>query len=62
MDEDWTQYKPPDPTRIDTGYTPAVEYWAKALERSPDQIREAVRKVGPLLDDVKGELGMGGVG
>jgi len=33
-----------------------VRYWAKALDVSAEQIRSAVRKVGPALDDVRREL------
>jgi len=31
------------------------------LETPPGKIQEAVRKVGPLLEDVKKELGIAGV-
>ena len=33
-----------------------VRYWAKELDVSAEQIRSAVRKVGPVLDDVRREL------
>ena len=58
----WNDYVPPDPTVIDAESGAALRYWSKTLETDPDKIRRAVSKVGPLLDDVKDELGMGGVG
>jgi hypothetical protein len=55
-------YVPPDPTQIDASRPEALRYWAKTLETDEDKIRRAVRKVGPLLEKVKTELGIGGVG
>ena len=55
------RYTPPDPTRIDL--TPeALDFWARTLEADPEKIRRAVRKVGPMLEQVKLELGIGGAG
>jgi len=54
-------YAPPDPAKIETN-PEAIDYWARALETDPDKIRQAIRKVGPMLDQVKQELGIGGVG
>jgi hypothetical protein len=54
-------YAPPDPAKIETK-PEAIDYWARALETDPDKIRQAIRKVGPMLDQVKQELGIGGVG
>ena len=54
-------YVPPDPTLVED--TPeALSYWARTLETPEDKIRRAVRKVGPVLETVKKELGIGGVG
>ncbi|KQP14414.1 hypothetical protein ASF43_15215 [Pseudorhodoferax sp. Leaf267] len=39
--------------RIDTGSDEAVGTWAKRLDVSPDQIREAVAKVGDRSSDVE---------
>ena len=55
-------YIPPDPTVIEVESSAALRYWSKTLETDPDKIRGAVEKVGPLLEDVKDELGIGGVG
>lgn len=40
----------------------ALDYWARTLETQPERIRKAVQKVGPILETVKKELGIGGVG
>ena len=56
------QYNPPDPAKIDADNPEALRFWARTLETKEDKIRQAVRKVGPMLDQVKMELGIGGVG
>jgi hypothetical protein len=56
------EYVPPDPTLIDAGNRDALDYWSKTLETDPEKIRRAVQKVGPVLEQVKTELGIGGVG
>jgi hypothetical protein len=55
-------YVPPDPTQIDAGKPEAVRDWAKTLETDEEKLRKAVEKVGPILETVKQELGIGGVG
>jgi hypothetical protein len=57
-----TEYVPPDPTTIDAGNAEALRYWSNALDTDAEKIRRAVEKVGPVLDQVKTELGIGGVG
>ncbi len=57
-----TTYVPPDPTQIDVSNAEALRYWSKALETPEDKLRRAVQKVGPVLETVKTELGIGGVG
>ena len=54
-------YRPPDPTVIED-HADALHYWARTLETDADKVKQAVRKVGPELDAVKKELGIGGVG
>src|SRR3954470_16072794 len=56
-----TSYRPPDPTQIELK-PEALDFWARTLETKPEKIRKAVQKVGPLLETVKKELGIGGVG
>ena len=54
-----TPYDPPDPTLIET-QPEALDFWSRTLELPPEKIRDAVQKVGPVLDTVKKELGIGG--
>lgn len=54
-------YTPPDPTQIETK-PEALDFWARTLETAPEKIRRAVEKVGPGIDKVKEELGIGGAG
>ena len=54
-------YAPPDPLTIEDKKD-AYCYWARTLEFEEARIRKAVRKVGPLVEDVKRELGSFGVG
>jgi hypothetical protein len=55
------EYVPPDPAKIDAQDPEALKFWARTLETKEDKIRQAVRKVGPMLDKVKKELGIAGV-
>lgn len=61
-DRDGSSYIPPDPTVIDLKNRDALDYWARTLETDPEKIGRAVQKVGPVLNTVKTELGIGGVG
>jgi hypothetical protein len=54
-------YDPPDPLTIEDKDA-AYAYWAKTLESDEDKVRQAVRHAGPLVEDVKKELGAYGVG
>jgi hypothetical protein len=62
MEKRSTEYAPPDPAKIDAENPEALRFWARTLETKEDKIRQAVGKVGPMLDQVKKELGIGGVG
>jgi hypothetical protein len=44
---------PAEADHIDTGSEEALQRWAKRLDVSPDQIRDAVAKVGSLASDVE---------
>jgi hypothetical protein len=55
------EYTPPDPTEIELK-PEALDFWSRTLETKPERIRKAVQKVGPILETVKKELGIGGVG
>ncbi|RCW69511.1 DUF3606 domain-containing protein [Pseudorhodoferax soli] len=43
----------PGPERIEVGSDEALRGWATRLDVSPEQIREAVEKVGDLASDVE---------
>jgi uncharacterized protein DUF3606 len=62
MKLDTKSYAPPDPAKIDADNPDALRFWARTLETEEDRIRQAVRKVGPMLEQVKQELGIGGPG
>ena len=61
MEKRRSDYAPSDPARIDAENPEALRFWARTLETKEDKIRQAVRKVGPMLEKVKLELGIGGV-
>ena len=53
-------YVPPDMTKIEKS-PEAIRYWARTLETPEEKLQKAVEKAGPLLEDVKKELGISGV-
>ena len=61
MAQQGRKYNPPDPTQIELK-PEALDFWARTLETDPAKIRKAVQKVGPSLEKVKLELGIGGAG
>ena len=61
MAKQGAKYIPPDPTQIELK-PEALDFWARTLETDPAKIRKAVQKVGPSLEKVKLELGIGGPG
>lgn len=46
----------PDSDHIDVSNESQVEYWAKKLDATADQIKAAVRRVGNLAADVEMDL------
>lgn len=54
-----SSYNPPDPTLVEVK-PEALDFWSRTLEQPPEKIRQAVQKVGPVLETVKKELGIGG--
>jgi hypothetical protein len=61
MDRSARDYVPADPTQVDAADPRAIDYWSRTLEVSPERLREVLRKAGPLLEDIKHELGSFGV-
>lgn len=50
--------RPLDAKKINVGETWELDYWTKTLNVSADRLRQAVRAVGPMVDDVKRHLGI----
>jgi Protein of unknown function (DUF3606) len=61
MAQQGPNYIPPDPTQIELK-PESLDFWARTLETNPEKIKKAVQKVGPALERVKLELGIGGAG
>jgi hypothetical protein len=55
-------YTPPDLTQIDYKDPRAIDYWSRTLEVEQERLRKAAQKAGPLVENVKKELGTFGVG
>jgi hypothetical protein len=54
---------PQDRARINVGQEHEVRYWTKALGVTEQQLRDAVRAVGPMAEKVRAHLkGTAGVG
>lgn len=45
--------RPADPKRVNVHEDWEVKYWTTHFRASPDQLRTAVRAVGPMVDDVE---------
>lgn len=54
-------YVPPDPTEIDVSPV-ALAFWSRTLGVEAGRLKDAVGRVGPELETVKQDLGVGGVG
>jgi hypothetical protein len=57
MSDDKTNRGPADRDRINVNEDYEVRYWTKELGVSEDALREAVKRVGVMSDDVRRELG-----
>ena len=47
---------PADHSHIDVSEPFEVRYWCRELDVTPGDLRRVVDRVGPVVDDVKGEL------
>jgi hypothetical protein len=56
MADDKSKMDSPD-RRIDVHEQYEVEYWSHKWNVSPDRLREAVSRAGPMVKDVARELG-----
>lgn len=50
--------RPLDAKKINVNESWELDYWTKTLGVSADRLRQAVRVVGPMVDDVKRHLGI----
>lgn len=57
MPDDITRRQPEDPQRININQDWELEYWSKRLGCTKAELIAAVNKVGPMVEDVKKELG-----
>lgn len=56
MTDDKSNRGPADAKRINVHEDYELAYWTKALGVSADTLREAVKRVGVMAEDVKAEL------
>lgn len=57
MSDDKSNRGPADRDRINVNEDYEVRYWTKELGVSEDALREAVKRVGVMSEDVRRELG-----
>lgn len=57
MPDDKTKRQPQDGQRINIHEPYEVTDWSKRLGVTPEQLKQAVKDVGPMADDVKKKLG-----
>ncbi|MEO5375971.1 MAG: DUF3606 domain-containing protein [Alphaproteobacteria bacterium] len=57
MSDNLQKRGPADRIRIDTDQEYERRQWAKKFGVTPKELVDAVKKVGPMVDDVKRELG-----
>lgn len=50
--------RPLDAKKINVNEPWELDYWTKTLNVSADRLRQGVRAVGPMVDDVKRYLGI----
>ena len=53
---------PVETTHLNVNNGSELRYWAKELNVSLEQVKSAVRKVGPLMTDIRAELERQGLG
>lgn len=56
MADDLKQTGKPDDQRINIEQDHEVSYWAKELGISPNELRQAVQRAGPMVKDVRQHL------
>lgn len=57
MADDKTKRGPQDAARINVNEPHELRYWCEALNCSEQELREAVKNVGVMADDVRAHMG-----
>ena len=57
MPDDKTKRQPEDGKRINVNEPYELADWSKKFGVTPEQLKQAVKQVGPMADDVKKKLG-----
>ena len=57
MPDDKDKTGKPDDIRINVNEDYEVRYWSQNLNVTPEQLKDAVRQVGPMVADVRRKLG-----
>ena len=58
MADDLTRRVPEDPTKINVNQSWEVQYWTEKFGVTEQQLKTAVKAVGPLVKDVKRHLNL----
>jgi len=58
MSDDLKIKRPLDAKKVNVNEPWELDYWTKTLNVSGDRLRQSVRAVGPMVDDVKRHLGI----
>jgi hypothetical protein len=61
MPDDLEKRGPADRARIKVNEDHEVLYWSEEFEITPERLRDLVRSVGPLVDDVRQAVGNEGL-
>ena len=57
MADDKSKRGPADAQRVNTHEDYEVQYWSKKFGVTPEALRDAVKKAGPMASDVQKQLG-----
>ena len=57
MADDLSKRGPEDRSRINVNEPYEVRDWSKTLQVSPEELKKVVKEVGPMVKDVKKQLG-----
>lgn len=58
MPDDPNKRGPADRERVNVSEEHERRYWSEKFRVTPDELKQAVEKVGPMVEDVRRELGV----